>query len=143
VTPRRLDHVAIAVRDTEEALLAFRDRLGLRVVQSEEIPTPHVRLTYLDCGNTFLQLVEPLDPKLEIARWIDENGEGVHHICFGVDEVLEVARKLSPSGEKPAAGSGRGRVSAFVPGPPVHGVRIECTEFRRDEDVDAMPGWLA
>ncbi len=140
---RRLDHVAVAVRDTEEALRYFRDRLGLRVARSEEIPTPHVRLTYLDAGNAYIQLVEPLEPDLELARWIDENGEGLHHVCFGVEDVLGAAAELAPEGAPaPAAGSGRGRVSAFVPGRPVHGVRVECTEFRRDEDVDGTPGWL-
>ncbi len=140
---RRLDHVAIAVRDTDAALRYFRDRLGLEVSRSEEIESPHVRLTYLDAGNAYIQLVEPLDPGADLARWIDENGEGIHHICFGVDDVLKVARELSLDGAAPTAGSGRGRVSAFVPGPLVHGVRVECTEFRRDEDVDATRGWIA
>jgi methylmalonyl-CoA/ethylmalonyl-CoA epimerase len=145
VTPiRRLDHVAIAVRDTEQALLHFRDRLGLRVVLSEEIPVPPVRLTYLHAGNAFLQLVEPLDPGIELARHLHEHGEGLHHLCFGVDEPLEAAAGLAaPDAGPPTRGSGRGRVSSFVPGGPVHGVRIECTEFRREEDVEQVPGWLA
>jgi methylmalonyl-CoA/ethylmalonyl-CoA epimerase len=132
---RRLDHVAVAVRDTDEALRTFRDRLGLPLVCSEEISTPHVRLTYLDCGNTYLQLVEPLDSGVELASWLDKNGEGLHHICFGVDDVLAAAAELAPSGAPPPApGSGRGRVSAFVPGSPPHGVRVECTEFQQAQD---------
>lgn len=145
MTPiRRLDHVAVAVRDTEEALLHFRDRLGLRVVLSEEIPVPPVRLTYLHAGNAFLQLVEPLDPEIELARFLEERGQGLHHVCFGVDDPLEAAAELAPPGAPaPVRGSGRGRVSSFVPGGPVHGVRIECTEFRHGEDVEGEPGWLA
>ena len=139
---RRLDHVAVLVRDTEAALGYFRDRLGLEVARSEEIAAPHVRLTYLDTGNAYLQLVEPLDPTHELARALEEHGEGLHHICFGVDDVLAAAQELAADGAEPRAGSGRGRVSAFVPGPAEHGVRVECTEFHRDEDVDATPGWL-
>jgi methylmalonyl-CoA/ethylmalonyl-CoA epimerase len=142
MTPlRRLDHVAIAVRDTEAALRYFGGHLGLQVAQSEELSTPSVRLTYLDAGNAYLQLVEPLDAG-ELARWLDENGEGIHHICFGVDDVLGAAARLSLEGAAAVAGSGRGRLSAFVPGPVGHGVRLECTEFRREEDVDGTPGWL-
>ena len=48
----------------------------------------------------------------------------------------------SPDGAAATPGSGRGRVSAFVPGTSAHGVRVECTEFRRDEDVDASAGYL-
>jgi methylmalonyl-CoA/ethylmalonyl-CoA epimerase len=139
---RRLDHVAIAVRDTAEALRYFSERLGLEVARSEELASPHVRLTYLDAGNAYIQLVEPLDADADLARWLDENGEGLHHVCFGVDDVLEAAGRLSLGGDTPSVGSGRGRVSAFVPGPLEHGVRVECTEFRRDEDVDGTPGWL-
>jgi methylmalonyl-CoA/ethylmalonyl-CoA epimerase len=144
VTPlRRLDHVAVAVRDTEQALRHFRDRLGLEVALSEEIPVPPVRLTYLHAGNAYVQLVEPLDPGIELARFLDEQGEGLHHVCFGVDDPLEAAAALAPpAAPPPTRGSGRGRVSSFVPGPPPHGVRIECTEFRHDADVEREPGWL-
>jgi len=143
VTPiRRLDHVAVAVRDTEEALRYFRDHLGLEVAKSEELQSPHVRLTYLDAGNAFIQLLEPLDRGAPLAQWLDERGEGLHHICFGADDALGAARELAVDGATPTAGSGRGRVSAFVPGPIEHGVRVECTEFRREEDVDATAGWL-
>jgi len=140
---RRLDHVAVAVRDTEAALTYFRDVLGLTVVHSEEVERPHVRLTYLDGGNALIQLVEPLDSELDLARWIEEHGEGVHHICFGVQDPLAAAAALAPEGAPaPAAGTGRGRVSAFVTGAAAHGVRIECTEFRYEEDVERTSGWL-
>ena len=143
VTPiRRLDHVAIAVGDTEAALLHFRDRLGLVVVHSEEIEQPHVRLTYLDVGNAFIQLVEPLDEGSDLARTVAANGEGIHHICFGVDDALQAAATFSADGAAPVRGTGRGRISSFVPGPAAHGVRIECTEFDRAADVDSTPGWL-
>ena len=145
MTPiRRLDHVGIAVRNTEQALRHFRDRLGLRVAHSEELEAHRVRLTYLDAGNAYVQLVEPLDFDHELARWIDEHGEGVHHVCFGVDHPLAAAGELAPEGAPaPVAGSGRGRISSFVPGDLPSGVRIECTEFRYEKDVERTSGWLA
>lgn len=139
---RRLDHVAVIVRDTEAALAHFRDRLGLEVAHSEELHVPHVRLTFLDAGNAYIQLVEPLDPELELAQFLEEHGEGLHHICFAVDDVAAAAAALAPpDASEVRLGSGLGRVAAFVPGPAAHGVRIECTEFRT-EDVERMPGWL-
>jgi len=140
---RRLDHVGIAVHDTEEALRYFADHLGLRVHHSEEIPVPPVRLTYLDAGNSWVQLVEPLDEESSIARHLREVGEGVHHVCFGVDDVLPAAAafRADPGAGAPVPGSGRGRRSAFVPGT-VHGVQVECTEFHHDADVEQTAGWL-
>lgn len=140
---RRLDHVAILVRDTNAALSFYRDHLGLTVHSSEEIPTPHVRLTYLDAGNAYVQLVEPLDPDSPLSAALAENGEGLHHICFGVDDVGEAVAELSDQGSDVALGSGRGRVSGFVTTNGGHGVRIECTEFDREEDVETLAGWLA
>lgn len=143
VTPlRRLDHVAVVVRSTEKALRFFEGRLGLRVHSSEEIEAPHVRLTYLDAGNAFIQLVEPLEPGSPVATWLEEHGEGLHHICFGVDDVAAAVAALSDSGADVALGNGRGRVSGFVTAGDALGVRIECTEFDRVEDVDAVAGYL-
>jgi methylmalonyl-CoA/ethylmalonyl-CoA epimerase len=139
---RRLDHVAVLVHSTEQALRFYSDRLGLDVASSEEIDSPHVRLTYLDLGNAYLQLVEPLDGESPLAGWLDEHGEGLHHICFGVDDVPAAAAALSDPGADVTLGSGRGRVSAFVAAAESNGVRLECTEFVRGADVDAVPGWL-
>ncbi len=144
MTPlRRLDHVAIAVSNTDAALEYFTGRLGLRAVSSEERSVPPVKLTYLDTGNAFIQLVEPLDDDNPIAAFLAENGEGLHHICFGVDDVAASAAKLAdPDAPEPTVGGGRGRASAFVPGEPHHGVRVECTEFDLVDDVEQTPGWL-
>lgn len=126
---QRLDHVAIAVRDTDEALRHFRDRLGLPVIHQEDNDAAEARLTYLDAGNAYLQLVQPLNPQSELAQW----GEGLHHICFGVENVAASAAALAGEAAPPVQmGSGRGRPSAFVPGPAPHGVRIECTQLTPD-----------
>lgn len=132
---KKLDHVAVAVRDTEAALAQFAV-LGLPVVASEEIGRPHVRLTYIDCGNATIQLVEPLDDASPLAEFLASEGEGLHHICFAVDQVEVGATALAADGSPPAAiGEGRGRPSAFVAGPAPVGVRIEVTE-----SAPAAPG---
>jgi methylmalonyl-CoA/ethylmalonyl-CoA epimerase len=140
---RRLDHVAVLVRSTDDALRFYRDHLGLAVHSSEEIPTPPVRLTYLDAGNAFVQLVEPLERDSDLAKWLEAHGEGLHHICFGVDDVAGAVSTLSEDGSPVMLGTGRGRVSGFVTTSGGNGVRIECTEFDRALDVDGAPGWLA
>jgi methylmalonyl-CoA/ethylmalonyl-CoA epimerase len=140
---RRLDHVAVAVADTEAALAYFRDRLGLEVFAVDEPPEVPVRLTYLDLGNAWLQLVEPLDPAHPLAAWLAERGDGLHHICFGVDDVEAELGRIGPPGlPVPTLGSGRGRPSGFAAGEPAHGVRIECTVFDPRADAEELPGAL-
>lgn len=144
MTPiRRLDHVAVLVRDTSLALDHFSGRLGLRVTHQEELQEPPLRLTYLDCGNAFIQLVEPLDHSSELGQVLEERGEGLHHVCFGVDDVRQAVGELSEPGQaQRPLGSGRGRESGFVANGADHGVLLELTGFVRDEDVDGTPGWL-
>jgi methylmalonyl-CoA/ethylmalonyl-CoA epimerase len=134
--------VAIAVRDTEAALIFYRDRLGLKVVAVDRPPSVPVQLTYLSAGNTYLQLVEPLDATSPLGHWLQENGEGLHHICFGVDDVLaDLTTLAEPDCLADDLGSGRGRPSGFLP-TTQHGVRIECTEFDHVSDIKDLPGWI-
>jgi methylmalonyl-CoA/ethylmalonyl-CoA epimerase len=141
---RRLDHVAIVVKNTDQALRYFVDTLQLSVAASEEVTSRGVRLTYLDAGNIFIQLVEPVDPTIEISKWLAENGEGLHHICFAVDNVEADAPLLAEPGAPPVRLSGgRGRVTAWIPGTNPLGLRVELTEFHHREDVEEMRGWLA
>jgi methylmalonyl-CoA/ethylmalonyl-CoA epimerase len=126
---RRLDHVAMVVGDTETALAHFSGRLGMRVIESERLEVPPVRLTYLDTGEVTLQLVEPLAGNDPLREHLAEHGEGLHHVCFEVDDLEAGIRALS-GGEGPSLViQGRGRVSAFVPGPPIHGLRLELTQL--------------
>lgn len=138
---RRLDHVAVLVRSTEAALRFYEQRLGLSVHSSEVIEKPHVRLTYLEAGNVYLQLLEPLDEASPLALWLEENGEGLHHICFAVDDVVTAVTDLSDPGVLVEIGNGRGREAAFVNANDSHGVVIECTTFDREADVDAITGY--
>jgi methylmalonyl-CoA/ethylmalonyl-CoA epimerase len=131
---RRLDHVAIAVRDTEQALHYFTGTLGLEPAYVDELDSPPVTLTYLDAGNMYIQLVSPRAP-CEIARWLDEHGEGLHHICFAVDDVVETVRALSDRDGRLELGSGRGRLAAFIQNGRPFGVPIECTEFRSGDGI--------
>ena len=139
---RRLDHVAVLVRSTDDALEFYSGRLGLPVHSSEVIEQPHARLTYLDAGNVFVQLVEPLDEDSPLTTWLDAHGEGLHHLCFGVDDVATAVGALSDPGAPVVLGNGRGRISSFVTAADSASVRIECTEFDRATDVDASPGFL-
>ena len=139
---RRVDHIAVAVSNTDDAIEQFSGRLGIAPVHTEVLTQPQVRLTYLDAGNMFIQLVEPLDGESGIARFLESHGPGVHHVCFAVDDVVNAAtsRDAEPSGV--VVGTGRGRVSAFPPGAGCCGVLLEYTEFRFDEDVTRSEGWL-
>jgi len=93
-----LDHFAIAVLSTEEALKVWRDRLGFPVVCSEVVNEGAVRLTHLDLGNVHLQLVEPLTPDHPLQSWLKQHGPGLHHFCFKVEDVAASRAALQVEG---------------------------------------------
>ena len=124
---RGLDHLAIAVPDTEVALKLWRDTLGFPVLYSENVNDATVRLTHLDLGNTHLQLVEPLTPDHPLQDWLKTNGPGLHHFCLKVDNIDD-ARAASPvsTASTPHQGT-QGKRALFLDRNATHGVQVELT----------------
>ena len=90
-----LDHLAIAVPDTEEALILWRDKIGLKVLFAEKVNNNTVLLTHLDLGNTNLQLVQPLVKPHPLWDWLAKNGgPGLHHFCLAVDSIEQSFHNL-------------------------------------------------
>jgi methylmalonyl-CoA/ethylmalonyl-CoA epimerase len=121
-----VDHVAVAVRDTDAALEYYTSVLGLTVIGDEIAEEPGVRLTYLDGGTVMIQLVQPVRPG-PVASYLDHHGEGLHHLCFAVDDLDTALAALDGEHRGPTFLGGRGRQCAFLNTYPV-GVRIELTE---------------
>ena len=122
-----LDHLAIAVSNTEEALKIWSGRFGFRVLYSEDVNGGTVRLTHLDLGNTHLQFVQPLTPDHPLQAWLAANGPGLHHLCLRVEDVDE-ARKDSPVPAAPEVHQGtQGKRALFLDPAATQGVRVELT----------------
>jgi methylmalonyl-CoA/ethylmalonyl-CoA epimerase len=125
-----LDHIAIVVDDTEKALEFWRDRFGLTVLLQEVVNDGAVLLTHLDLGNTQLQLVQPLVPVSPLVKWLAENGSGLHHFCFKVDDTAQaledaVGRGFASAETKMHQGT-QGKRAVFLD-KSVTGVQIEFT----------------
>jgi methylmalonyl-CoA/ethylmalonyl-CoA epimerase len=125
-----LDHLAIVVPDTDAALKTWRDRLGFPVVCSEVVNGGAVRLTHLDLGNTHLQLVQPLLPDHPLHAWLAQNGPGLHHFCFRVDNVSDAMTPLAAAGlstgADPHQGT-QGKRALFLAKHATQGVQVEIT----------------
>ncbi len=127
---RSLDHLAIVVPDTEEALKTWRDLVGLKLLYSEVVNQGTIRLTHLDLGNTQLQLVQPLTADHPLQKWLDQHGPGLHHFCFKVDRVEQAFAELPPLGlpTAPAIHQGtQGKRALFLDKSATQGVQVEVT----------------
>lgn len=122
-----LDHLAIAVPDTEASLRTWRDTLGFPVLYSEVVNGGTVRLTHLDLGNCHLQLVQPLTPDHPLHGWLAKNGPGLHHFCLRVADV-GAARDASPVPTAAAPHQGtQGKRALFLDKSATQGVQVELT----------------
>ena len=126
-----LDHLAVVVSDTEEALKVWRDRFGFPVLLSEVVNGGTVKLTHLDLGNTHLQLVEPLAEDAPLMAWLKENGAGLHHLCIKVDDVdlasEEMRRVGLEPGEPQTREGAQGQRALFLDPASTGGIQVEIT----------------
>ena len=125
-----LDHLAIVIPDTEEALKIWRDRVGLKLLYSEVVQDGAVRLTHLDLGNTQLQLVEPLAANHPLKAWLAQNGPGLHHFCLKVADAGQAHAELPKHGltvaQRVHQGT-QGKRAFFVDRSDTQGVQVEVT----------------
>lgn len=108
----RFNHVAIAVPDLEEATAKYRDVLGGKVSDPQQITEHGVTVVFVELPNTKLELLEPLGEKSPIQGFLDKNPSGgIHHICFEVDDIIAARDKLKGEGAR-VLGSGDPKIGA-------------------------------
>lgn len=129
----KLDHIAIAVKDIEQSVSKYSD-LGLifndsrEVVESQKVKTAFCHVD----KNAHIELLEATDEKSSIHKFIEKNGEGIHHLCFRVKNVLEKQEELSSKGfrfiyEKPVVGANNCIVN-FIHPKSMNGVLVEISQ---------------
>lgn len=127
----RMDHVGIVVADLEAALVTYCEQWGFNLLERLHVPEQLVDAAFLDAGNSTLELIMPTNSESGTARFLQNRGEGVHHICFEVDDIVEALATLRQQGlrlidETPRQGV-HGLV-AFVHPKASHGTLIELLE---------------
>jgi len=134
--PRRIDHVAIIVRNIEQALVFYRDTLGITPSEIKEVPTEQVRIAFLPMGGpggSELELIEPITPNSSLTRFLEKRGEGLHHICLEVADIdaalAEMQEKGVPVLDKQPRIAAAGR-AIFLHPKGTNGVLLELLEKR-------------
>lgn len=131
---KRIDHVAIVVRDLEAALRFYRDTLGITPSRVLDFPSENVKIAFLPMGapgGSEIELLEPLSAESGVARYLDKRGEGLHHVCLEVPDIEAALRELQADGvpvldarPRPTA-EGRG---VFIHPKGASGVLLELVE---------------
>ncbi len=101
----RLNHVAIAVPDLEAAGAVYRDTLGARVSEPEDLPDHGVTVVFVTLANTSIELVAPLGPDSPLTGFLERHpAGGMHHVCYEVDDITAARDRLKERGARVLGG---------------------------------------
>lgn len=129
---QKINHIGIAVKSLDETLPFYRDGLNMPLCGIEEVVDQKVRVAMLGIGEAKIELLEPTSPESPIAKFLEKNGPGIHHIAYEVDDVKQAIEHMLNEGarmidQEPRAGA-HGTQIAFVHPKSSHGVLTELCQ---------------
>ncbi|OGP97436.1 MAG: methylmalonyl-CoA epimerase [Deltaproteobacteria bacterium RBG_19FT_COMBO_46_9] len=130
---KRINHVAIAVNNIEEAAGFYQDILGLKLSGAELVTDQKTKVAFFRIGESNIELVQPAEKDSPLAKFLETRGQGIHHICFEVDDIESEVKTLIDKGaklidQKPRPGAHHTKVS-FIHPKSSNGVLIELCEL--------------
>jgi len=130
---KRIHHIAVLVEDIDTSLRFWRDILGIKPSRIGDIPQEASRIAILPLGESEVELVQPTTPDSGLSRFLEKHGPGMHHLCFEVDDLLGLLKKLKTNGvqlinEEPKV-SQDGRLYVFIHPKSTNGVLVELYQL--------------
>jgi methylmalonyl-CoA/ethylmalonyl-CoA epimerase len=129
---KKINHIAIAVKDIEAMLPFWQDALGLTLNHIEDVPNQKARVAFLPVGEDKVELVQPTDPDTGTAKFLKEKGPGMHHLCLEVDNIDQALDDLKAKGVRLINETAQvlpGRKMAFIHPKSTGGVLVELYEI--------------
>lgn len=117
---KKINHIGIAVNNIENALPFYRDMLGMSFEGTEEVAEQKVRVAFLQVGESRIELLEPTAPDSPVAKFLEKNGEGIHHLAYEVDDIKTALADLKQKGvrlidESPRQGAHGAKIAFLHP----------------------------
>ncbi len=131
---KKIEHIGIAVKNLEKSNKLFTSLFGVPNYKIEEVASEGVKTSFFASGPNKIELLQATNPKSPIAKFIEKNGEGVHHIAFAVSDIEAEIKRLQNEGfvllnEIPKKGADN-KLVAFLHPKSTNGVLIElCQEI--------------
>lgn len=128
----KVDHIGIAVKNLEESKKFYTEVLGMTAMGEEVVEQQKVKVCFIPCGDSEVELLESTSPDGPIAKYIEKNGEGIQHVALRVDNIEQALADLKEKGvrlidETPRYGAG-GASIAFVHPKATGGILLELSE---------------
>lgn len=134
----KINHIGVAVTSLAETLPFYRDNLGMECKGVEEVVDQKVRVAMLQVGASKIELLEPTASDSPVARFLEKNGPGVHHVAYEVENLEKAIAKLLADGvrmidETPRLGAHGTRI-AFAHPKSSNGVLTELCQCGHEEN---------
>ncbi|WP_330745278.1 methylmalonyl-CoA epimerase [Chryseobacterium sp. CP-77] len=129
----KLEHIGIAVKSLGVSDELFTKLLGKESYKKETVEREGVVTSFYETGESKIELLEASNPESPISKFIDKKGEGIHHLAFGVENILEEVKRLKKEGfefisEEPKEGADN-KLVVFLHPKSTNGVLVElCQE---------------
>jgi methylmalonyl-CoA epimerase len=128
----RIDHIGVAVTDLDAAVALYGGSFDMAEQHRETVEEQGVEAILLEVGEGHIELIKPLGPDTGVAKFIERNGEGMHHVAYQVDDIDAALEQVREAGlrlidEKPRTGI-RGSRVAFLHPKSTGGVLTEIVE---------------
>lgn len=117
---KKINHIGIAVKNLENSIPFYRDQLGMEYEGSEEVAEQKVRVAFLKVGESRIELLEPTAPDSPVAKFLEKNGEGIHHMAYEVEDIEQTLAELKAGNvrlidEQPRRGAHNSRIAFLHP----------------------------
>jgi methylmalonyl-CoA/ethylmalonyl-CoA epimerase len=128
----RIDHIGVAVEDLDAAVELYRDRFGMREQHRETIEAFDVEAVLFEVGEGHVELIRALSPDSSVAKFIEANGPGLHHVAYQTSDIDSALEQVKAAGlelidQEPRTGI-RGSRVAFLHPRSTGGVLTELVE---------------
>ncbi len=136
---KKINHVAIVVKDIDESLGFWQQAFGLELDHVEDVPSQQAKVAFLPIGESEVELVQPTTQESGMAAYLEKRGEGLHHLCIEVEDIESTLAGLKDKGvrlidEEPKVLPGR--KMAFIHPKAANGVLIELYELTEPGESD-------
>lgn len=94
----KIEHIGIAVKDLEKANAMFEKLSEVGLLKIEKVESEGVSVSFFKIGETKIEFLQAENEDSPIAKFIEKNGEGIHHIAFGVENITDEMDRLKKAG---------------------------------------------
>lgn len=130
----KIEHLGIAVKNATTAKEVFDKLLNKPAYKTETVESEGVSTIFYELGPNKLELLEATNPNSPIAKYLEKNREGIHHVAIAVDDLKSEMVRLKSEGfifinEQPKQGADN-KLIAFIHPKSANGLLVELCQDR-------------